>query len=497
MNALYTWRFNPLYHSGAVTQMLMVVLMVTGVYLIFFYRISAPYESVDRITNQVWFGRWIRSFHRYASDAAVVSIAFHMLRVFVQDRTWGPRTLAWISGLTLLFVTFVCGWTGYVMVWDVQAMVLAVEGARFLDVLPIFSEPIGRTFVTSGALPSAFFFLNLFLHVALPLTIFVVIWIHVSRIARPRLFPPKKLTWSIIGLLVGMSVIWPILMGPEADVFRIAEKAPFDVFYSFWLPITKLMPAGLGWLAVIGLSTLLLLVPLLTRPAAVEIPKPSTVNEALCDACRQCYIDCPYEAIAMIDREDSKRGQVAHVHPELCVSCGICSASCAPMSVGPPLQNGRVQLAGVKEFINEENVAEQKVVIVACGNGAGGIVANGFPEAPVLGVECAGSIHTSVLEYLVRAGAQGVLVAVCPPHDCWSREGPQWMSERIYNDREAELQPRVDKRRIRVAYASAAELPVVYREYQNYLADLDKLDAKEPERNIDISDVCIPQEIEA
>ena len=104
----------------------------------------------------------MRGLHRFASDAAVVAAAVHALRLFVQGRSWGPRTLAWVSGLILLFVIFVCGWTGYVMVWDIQAEVLAREGARLLDVLPIFSEPISRGFVGERPIPAAFFFLNLF-----------------------------------------------------------------------------------------------------------------------------------------------------------------------------------------------------------------------------------------------------------------------------------------------------------------------------------------------
>jgi ubiquinol-cytochrome c reductase cytochrome b subunit len=99
LNRLYGWRYNPLYHSGALVLALFVVLLVTGIYLLFFYHITAPYESIVAIDRHIWLGRWTRGVHRYASDAAVVAAAFHALRMFVQGRTWGPRTLAWVSGL--------------------------------------------------------------------------------------------------------------------------------------------------------------------------------------------------------------------------------------------------------------------------------------------------------------------------------------------------------------------------------------------------------------
>lgn len=81
------------------------------------------------------------------------------------------------------------------MVWDVQAQLLAVEGARLMDVLPFFSEPIGRGFAGDQPVRPAFFFLNLFAHILLPIGVGLILWIHVARIARPALLPPRRLLW--------------------------------------------------------------------------------------------------------------------------------------------------------------------------------------------------------------------------------------------------------------------------------------------------------------
>jgi coenzyme F420-reducing hydrogenase delta subunit len=80
-----------------------------------------------------------------------------------------------------------------------------------------------------------------------------------------------------------------------------------------------------------------------------------------------------------------------------------------------------------------------------------------FDGAPVLAVDCAGSLHTSVVEYLVRAGAGGVLVLACPMDDCWNREGAKWLEQRLFHDREAELQARVDRRRVALELVGLAE----------------------------------------
>jgi ferredoxin len=486
LNRLYGSRWNPIYQSGALVVALFVVLLLTGVYLLLFYRVGAPYDSTARITEQVWLGRWIRGVHRFASDAALVAIAVHAVRMLVQGRSWGPRALAWLTGVGLLFVFLVCGWTGYVMVWDVQAQVLAVEGARLVDVLPLFSEPISRTFVGERPLPSAFFFMNLFLHVALPIGLAVLLWLHVARVARPVLWPPRRVFWGATGALVAVSVIWPIGMAAEADLLRLPGRAPYDVFFSWWLPLSRALPAWAVWLLGVGATVALLLVPWLVRPRASALPRASVVNERLCTGCEQCALDCPYEAITMVARTDGRPGFAARVDGRLCVSCGICAGSCAPMGVGPPGRSGRDQLTAVREF----EAGSGDVTIVACTRGASGVGAGEtFADAAVLGVDCVGSMHSSVVELLVRSG-YGVLIVACPERDCWNREGVKWTRARLYEAREAELQARVDRRRIRFLEAAAGERPLVAAALRAFRSELAAADAVFEEEPFDLLALC-------
>ena len=114
-----------------------------------------------------------------------------------------------MSGLFLFGAGLVCAWTGFVMAWDTFGERLAIEGGRLLDVLPIFSEPLSRIFAGDGPVPSAFFFVNLFVHIALPLGLGAGLWLHVSRLARPVLLPPRRLMWAMIGALTIASVLLP------------------------------------------------------------------------------------------------------------------------------------------------------------------------------------------------------------------------------------------------------------------------------------------------
>lgn len=491
LNRLYGWRLNPLYQTGTLVVLLFLVLLITGLWLLLYYRIGAPWASVARLTADPWAGNWVRGVHRYASDAAVVAALLHAFRMLVQGRSWGPRTLAWVSGLVLLALVFVCGWTGFVMVWDRFGLALAEEGARLFEAVPLLSEPIRRAFTGERPVPGAFFFLNLFLHVALPLGLGLLLWLHVSRLARPVLLPPRALLWGSVAVLMAVAIGWPLGMAPEANPFQRPERIELSWFYGFWLPLTRGAPAGVVWAAVSLLTLAALLVPRWTRPR--EVPPPSTVNEPLCTGCSQCALDCPYEAITMLERTDGRAEFVARVTPSLCVSCGLCTASCAPMGVGPAGRDGRAQLASVRQVLAWPERATGGITVIGCDQAAAelepAIRAEGAAWLPV---DCTGNLHTSSVEFLVRAGAGGVLVLSCPERDCWNREGPKWLEARLFHGREAELKDRVDRRRILVERIAAGDRSAALAALARLRAALAALEPAHAEPDVEIETECEP-----
>lgn len=489
-NRWYTWRYNPLYQSGTIVVAMFLVLIVSGLWLLLFYRVGDPWGSVARLTANPWAGNWVRGLHRYASDAAIVATGIHAFRMFVQHRTWGPRTLAWLSGCVLLGLVLVLGWTGYVMVWDTFGERLAIEGARFLDALPVLSEPVGRAFTGERPLPAAFFFINLFAHVALPLALGLVLWLHVSRVARATLLPPRRLTWSIIGLLFVVALAWPLAMAPEADPFTRPATVPADYFFAFWLPLTRSVPAGVAWAGAVAAVLAVALVPWWRRDRERQDTK-SVVDEDICTGCWQCFEDCPYDAIRMLPRTDGRADYVARVTPDLCVSCGICAGSCAPMGVGPAGRTGRDQLDAIRRFLADPARVPGEIVAIACDHGALALAdtiraAGAVPYA----VDCAGNLHTSVIELALRGGAGGVLVLACPPRDCRNREGPKWIGARMFQDREAELQERVDRRRVALAHAGPREPAEAAEAIRALKAQVEALDRAERDENLDLVAVC-------
>jgi hypothetical protein len=293
---LYGWALNPLHQSGTVAVAMLLVLVATGLYLVLFYRVGSPAESVARLATDPWLGAWMRSLHRYATDVFIIAAVLHLLRLFAQARSWGPRTLAWVSGLVLFGSGMVCAWTGFVLAWDSFGERLARDGARLLDVLPIFSEPLSRIFAGDGPVPSAFFFVNLFIHIGLPLAMGAMLWLHVSRLARPTLLPPKRVTWTIVGALTAAAILLPAALGPPADAFRLAPSTPIDLVAAWWLPLSERLTPGTAWAVGVGFGFLMLMVPRLARRPREGRWAPSVVDTRLCTGCNQCPQDCPWPA---------------------------------------------------------------------------------------------------------------------------------------------------------------------------------------------------------
>jgi coenzyme F420-reducing hydrogenase delta subunit len=103
-----------------------------------------------------------------------------------------------------------------------------------------------------------------------------------------------------------------------------------------------------------------------------------------------------------------------------------------------------------------------------------------------------GNLHSSVIEMFVRNGAAGVIVFGCPPRDCLGREGPKWLRERVFNDREAELQPRVDRRRVRLATLAPGALGDAIAALGSFAHDLATLRRPETSEDAAFDLVCEP-----
>jgi ferredoxin/coenzyme F420-reducing hydrogenase delta subunit len=472
---------NPLYHTGTIAIFSLAVALVTGVYLFLFYRVGteAAHRSIEEIMAQpLGIGALMRSLHRYSSDAAILAAALHGGKMLLNDRFWGPRWIAWVSGLTLLSLIWVTSATGYWLVWDVQAQVLSTTTARFLDVLPIFGEPLIRTFVDADRIQNFLFFLVLFIHITIPLLLGAAYWLHVMRLSRARFMPPRVVLLITGAALIIASLLRPALSGPPADLSRLPGTIAVDWFYFFYFPLTRLDPRW-GWGVVLGGGLVVLSIPWVLRGRP---PVRARVESPACTGCTRCWKDCPYEAIVMVPRHDGTRyKQVAVVNPAKCVGCGICVGACD--SAGILLGDQPVSLLGQAVTARLRSVTAPAgaapVVVYTCRLmprlaprlGRDGSL-DGLPGVTVLGLPCVGMLHPDMITKTLEAGAGGVFVAGCVPEDCPFREGSQWLTERLTGRRLPSLRT-LPEGRLRVRGYSPVEVRRFLDDVAGFQANLD------------------------
>jgi cytochrome b len=126
------------YCLGGITAFLFVVQGITGILLAFYYKptAAAAYASIQYIETQVYFGSAIRAIHHWCANGMIVICIAHMARVFIMGAYKRPRELNWVSGVLLLILTLVFGFTGYLLPWDQRAFWATTVGSEIAGAIP-------------------------------------------------------------------------------------------------------------------------------------------------------------------------------------------------------------------------------------------------------------------------------------------------------------------------------------------------------------------------
>lgn len=251
-------RNNPLYHLGATSYLLFWIVVASGLYVYAFYEtgVDTTYASVERLTLQQWWvGGVMRSLHRYASDAMIVTMLAHLSRHFFFDHYRGFRAFSWITGVLLLWLVFVSGVNGYMLPWDRLAQYVTIATAEWLDALPVFRGTLARNFVLPGAITDRFFSLLQFLHIGIPLAVLAALWVHTQRVPRARTLPPRPLAVGVLVALVLLSLLKPATGQGAADFSTMPQVLALDWFYLAVLPLVDRHGGAALWGAV-GAATL-------------------------------------------------------------------------------------------------------------------------------------------------------------------------------------------------------------------------------------------------
>jgi ferredoxin/coenzyme F420-reducing hydrogenase delta subunit len=456
---------NPLAHLGALGFFFYWIVVATGVHLYigFDTAVAGAYQSVEHLSRSAWFlGGVSRSLHRYASDALVLVMFVHMLREFAFDRYRGVRWFSWIVGVPIIAFVYASGITGYWLVWDRLAQYVAIASTEWLDWLPIFGEPIARNFLTRGSLDDRFFTLLVFLHIAVPLILVFVLWIHLQRISRPNINPPKHLAAGTAAMLLALSLVYPATSQGPADLGTVTSIVRPDWFYLPLYPLVDFLSAGTVW-AIVAAGTLAMIaipwLPPLRRPPA------AVVTLDLCNGCGRCAEDCPYAAISMAPRSDGKPFETeAVVDPDHCVACGICVGACptsTPFRSDPLLPTAidlpdpaLHTLRAATRAASARLTDRPRVLVFGCLHGAAALQPERADTAAVP-LPCVGMLPPSFIDYVLsRDLAEGVFLAGCADSSCYNRLGTRWTKERLAGERDPRLRARVPRERVATAWAA-------------------------------------------
>ena len=140
------------YTLGSATMFAFLAQAVTGVFLAMYYRPDASggaYDSIRYITDDAFLGKFVRGMHKWGASVMIILIFLHMARVFLFGAYKYPRELTWVIGVTLLILTLIMGFTGYLLPFDQRSYWASVVGININGTGP-FIGPYLSDFLRGG-----------------------------------------------------------------------------------------------------------------------------------------------------------------------------------------------------------------------------------------------------------------------------------------------------------------------------------------------------------
>ena len=177
----YTWGL------GFISGFLFLVLVVTGVWLMFFYvpSVERAYTDIQNLETAVTFGMLMRNLHRWAAHLMVVTVFLHMCRVFFTGGYKHPREFNWVIGIVLWVLTLLLSFTGYLLPWDQLAYWAITVGTNIMGAFPFIGENIRLLMLGASETGPAALIRFYTLHIAvLPVVMTILIGVHFWRIRK-------------------------------------------------------------------------------------------------------------------------------------------------------------------------------------------------------------------------------------------------------------------------------------------------------------------------
>jgi len=213
----------------------------------------------------------------------------------------------------------------------------------------------------------------------------------------------------------------------------------------------------------------------------VEAITPKTIPEN-CQLCGLCARVCPYNAIAV-----DKERKLVEVIEAACAGCGTCGAECQFEALHMRHFTD-AQIMSQIDALTEE-VPDEKIIAFCCnwcayaGADFAGVSRMQYPpNVRIIRTMCSGRVSPKFVEHALSRGAGAVLVAGCHPGDCHYIDANVQTQKRVERLWKKMDRLGVDKNRLQLLWASAAEGERVASKVKEMQATLEKLTAEEVEK---------------
>ena len=179
----------PLYTLGlgVIAASLFLVLVVSGLLLMFYYvpSVEQAHNRMLDLNGTVAFGALLRNMHRWAAHGMVAIVFLHMCRVFFTGSYKSPREFNWVLGVVLFLLTLFMSFTGYLLPWDQLAYWAITVGTSIAGYAPLAGEQIRFLMLGDRIVGQEALIRFYVLHVAvLPAILTLLVGVHFWRIRK-------------------------------------------------------------------------------------------------------------------------------------------------------------------------------------------------------------------------------------------------------------------------------------------------------------------------
>lgn len=241
--------------AGGLSVFLVLVLIVSGALLMFYY-VPAPESagpSIQTITFLVPYGGLVRNLHYWSAQALVVVALLHLLRVVLTGAYAPPRRFNYLLGLGLLVASLLLDFTGYILRWDEGIQWALVVGANLIKTIPVIGQTL-YSIVMGGQQPGPATLIRFYAWHIFGLTLVLVIlgiW-HLFRVRRDGgiAAPPPPERSSLVRIsryeLVRREALAALLAGIVLIVLAVLFPAPLAPPIGA-TPVLESPEAGAPW----------------------------------------------------------------------------------------------------------------------------------------------------------------------------------------------------------------------------------------------------------